>query len=287
MVVKVSASSVNPIDYKMRMGELKVVQWGRKPITPGHDFAGEVVEVCHSRRGIPIGARVFGMSPFPKMGAYADYLAVSEDYLSYYPEQLSAEEAAAVPLAALTALQSLRDQGGLRHGRHVLINGASGGVGTFAVQIAKAMSARVTGVCSGRNVDLVRSLGADEVIDYEREDFHNRYEQYDIIFDAVGKSSFFACRPIMRKNGIYINTLPYPRHLAQVAASRFMRQRAKSVWVKPNPADLRVLANYLAQGRIRPVLEKVYPFEELPQAQRDAETERTAGKRVISLSDQF
>ncbi|MFP4293664.1 MAG: NAD(P)-dependent alcohol dehydrogenase [Cyclobacteriaceae bacterium] len=284
VLVRVQASSINPIDFKMRAGGLRLAQLGRRPIIPGHDFAGEVAEVSSSRRGFSLGERVFGMSPFPHMGANAEFLAVSEDYLTRQPKELDEVQAAAVPLAALTALQSLRDQGRLQAGQSVLINGASGGVGTFAVQIAKAMRARVTGVCSGKNVELVRSLGADEVINYQQEDFTRRDHHFDLVFDAVGKSSFSQSRRILTPRGNYVSTLPGPGVFAWSALSPFMRQSVKPVWVKPNPQDLNVLSNYLSSGLLRPVVEQVYDYHQLPQAHRDAEAEHTVGKRVVRMN---
>lgn len=284
VLVKVNASSINPIDFKARQGDLKLFLTKKFPVILGHDLAGEVKESAAVSKRFKAGDRVYGMNPFPNMGAYAEYIAVPEKYLSHTPRQLDDTQAAAVPLAALTALQALRDKAKVKKGRKVLINGASGGVGTFAVQIAKVLGAKVSGVCSTTNVELVRSLGADEVIDYKKQNFEELPEQYDAIVDAVGKSSFSKCKSILKPKGVYVSTMPNADLILGAGLSLFTGLSAKALWVKPNIEDLNVLANYIDTGAIRPVIDKIYDYNEMREAQQQAETERTVGKRVIKMN---
>ncbi|MEK6478916.1 NAD(P)-dependent alcohol dehydrogenase [Catalinimonas sp. 4WD22] len=284
VLVKVKVSSINPIDFKARQGDLKLFLTKKFPIILGHDFAGVVQESKAQSKRIKAGDRVYGMNPFPRMGAYGEYVAVPEKYLSHTPEKLDDTEAAAVPLAAMTALQALRDKAKLQQGQKVLINGASGGVGTFAVQIAKTLGAQVTGVCSSSNVELVKSLGADEVIDYKKQNFEDQASLYDAVFDAVGKSSFSKCKSVIKPKGIYISTMPSPELMLRTGLSCFTGRSATTLWVKPSVEDLNVLANYIDTGAIRPVIDHVYDYNEMQEAQKQAETERSVGKKVVKMN---
>ena len=209
LLVKVHASSVNPIDWKTRKGMLSILTGNKFPLILGFDVAGEVVEVGSQVTRFKVGDAIYGSTSFPG-GAYAELAVVTESLAAPKPKNMSYEEAATVPLAALTALQALRDLGNIKSGQTVLINGASGGVGVFAVQIAKALGAEVTGVCSSKNLDLVKSLNADLVIDYTQQDFTQGNVQYDMIFDAVAKRSFSDSRKVLKPNGVYVSTLPTP-----------------------------------------------------------------------------
>lgn len=284
VLVKIKASSINPIDFKARQGELKLFLTQKFPIILGHDFAGVVEESKAQNDRIKVGDRVYGMNPFPRMGAYAAYVAVSEKYLSHTPKKLDDTEAAAIPLTAMTALQALRDKAKLKKGQKVLINGASGGVGTFAVQIAKILGTQVTGVCSTSNVELVKSLGADEVIDYKKQNFEDQSTKYDAVFDAVGKSSFSKCKSIIKPKGIYISTMPSPDLILSAGLSLFTGRSATTLWVKPSIEDLNVLANYIDTEAIRPVIDHVYDYHEMQEAQKQAETERSVGKKVVKMN---
>ena len=190
VLVEVAASAVNPIDWKLHSGLLRWVRPVRFPATPCFDFAGEVKALGPQTSGFKPGERVFGMLPMRAYGAAAEYLAVDAAYVAAMPGNLSFQEAAGLPLAGMTALQALRDQGRLAANQRVLIVGASGGVGHYAVQIAKALGAQVTGVCSTRNIDLVRSLGADAVIDYTRNEAMSQHGPFDLIFDTVMSQAF-------------------------------------------------------------------------------------------------
>ncbi len=286
MLVKVYASSVNPIDWKIRKGMLKILTGNRFPIGLGFDVAGEVVEVGSRVTRFQVGDAIYARLDQLTGGAYAEYVAVSEKVAALKPQTMSYEQAAAVPLAALTALQSLRDQGHLQPGQKVLINGASGGVGTFAIQIAKLLQAsQVAGVCSSRNIELVKHLGADQVIDYTRQDFTQSNEVYNIVFDVVGKSSLAACRSILHPQGVYITTQPFPGNLLQSFLSALIPGRKyKVIIVKSSGADLAYLKQQIETGKLQSVIDRTYPLAAAAAAHTYSETGRAQGKVVITIA---
>ena len=260
------------------------------PGVPGFDIAGVVEEVGRRVTRFAPGDAVFGAS----RGTCAEYAAASETRLALKPGNLTFEQAAAVPTSALAALHGLRDAGGLQRGQTVLINGAAGGVGTFAVQIAKVMGAIVTGVCSGANVDLVRSLGADAVIDYTREDF-TRGRHFDVVFDNVENRSLSDDRRALTargtlvlnsgsegKDGPLLRTLG--RLLWPLAVSPFVRHNLRRYLSTPNAADLGILKELLEWGAIRPVVDRIFALRETPAALRYIETGHACGKVVIAVA---
>ncbi|MDZ8090130.1 MAG: NAD(P)-dependent alcohol dehydrogenase [Nostoc sp. DedQUE12b] len=284
LLVKVRASSVNPIDWKIRQGMLSLITGNKFPKILGFDVAGDVVAVGSSVTRFKPGDAIYGSTSFPG-GGYAEFVAVPENLVALKPTNLSYEEAAAVPLAALTALQALRDEGNIQTGQAVLINGAAGGVGSFAVQIAKALGAEVTGVSSTKNLDLVKSLGANRVIDYKQQDFTQDIAQYDIIFDAVGKRSLSQTKRVLKPNGIYITTLPSPEVLLEGVLTAFLPgQKAKFILQKPNTQDLIYLKELIEAGKIRAVIDRTYLLQELAAAHAYSESERAVGKIVIAVS---
>lgn len=251
------------------------------PMILGFDVAGEVVKVGSQVTRFKVGDAIYGSTNFPG-GAYAEFAAIPENFAAPKPTNMSYEEAATVPLAALTALQSLQNLGDIKSGQKVLINGASGGVGVFAVQIAKALGAEVTGVCSTRNLDLVKSLNADLVIDYTQQDFTAGNVQYDIIFDAVAKGEFSNCRKVLKPNGVYVSTLPTPEVILQGFLTMFLPgQKVKFVLEIPNNKDLVYLKNLIEGGKMRTVCDRTYPLQELAEAHRYSEGERAVGKIAI------
>ncbi|MBD2627970.1 NAD(P)-dependent alcohol dehydrogenase [Trichormus variabilis] len=281
LLVKVYASSVNPIDWKIRKGMLSLLTGNNFPMILGFDVAGEVVEVGSQVTRFQVGDAIYGSTSLPG-GAYAEFAAIPENFAAPKPTNMSYEEAATVPLAALTALQSLQNLGDIKSGQKVLINGASGGVGVFAVQIAKALGAEVTGVCSTRNLDLVKSLNADLVIDYTQQDFTEGNVQYDIIFDAVAKGEFSNCRKVLKPNGVYISTLPNPEVIVQSFLTMFLPgQKVKFVLEIPNSKDLVYLKNLIEGGKMRTVCDRTYPLQELAEAHWYSEGERAVGKIAI------
>ncbi len=290
VLIKVRAASVNPFDWRLMRGKplfIRLMIGGlRKPkITrPGRDVAGQVEAVGRNVTQFKPGDEVFGACE----GAFAEYVCTTEDRLALKPAKLSFEDAAAVPVAAITALQGLRDQGRIQPGQKVLVDGASGGVGTFAVQIAKSFGAEVTAVCSTRNMDTARSLGADPVINYSREDFTQSGQCYDLILAANAYHSIFEYRRALSQDGIYVMagggwaqilqaTLLGP--LLSLMGSKKMRFFGAKIEKK----DLVFLKDLLEAGEIVPVIERRYPLSEVAEAMRYLEEGHARGKVVITL----
>lgn len=285
LLVKVRASSVNPIDWKIRNGLLKLLTRFRLPLVLGCDFSGDIVSIGDNVDGFAPGESVYGFLGLSS-GAYAEYLLVPAQFAAPKPKNLSYDEAAAVPLAACTALQALRDKGQLHSGQKVLINGASGGVGSFAIQIAKVLEAHVTTVCSGKNIELVQSLGSDRAIDYTQTQFTQETNaQYDIVFDAVGKQSFNSCRNILKSNGVYVTTLPVPLSLVQGLLVEFMPgPKSRSILATPNRSDLNYLKDLIEAEKLRPIIDRTYPLSEVAAAHSYSEAGHAAGKIVLKVA---
>ena len=295
VLVKVRANSVNPLDLTIRGPLLLRPLFGlRKPKDTrlGVDYSGTVEAVGKNVTNFKPGDEVFG----GKNGAIAEYVCVLADRaVVLKPANMTFDQAAAVPVAAITALQGLRDKGKIQAGQKVLINGASGGVGTFAVQIAKSFGTEVTGVCSTRNVDLVRSIGADHVIDYTKEDFTNGTERYDLIFDLIGNHSFSERRRVLNPNGICVMAgvggsgwhdgmgMRLTGELNSLARSRFTSQKFIAYIAEFNKKDMKVLADLMQSGKMTPVIDKTYKLSETADALRYLETGHARGKVVISL----
>jgi NADPH:quinone reductase-like Zn-dependent oxidoreductase len=285
MLVRVRAAGVNPKDCLVRKGKFRWFTGRRFPLGLGHDFAG-IVEAVGSRvGGFQTGDSVYGMTNGWKGRTYADFLAAKPSETAPMPSTLSYTEAAAIPLAAMTALQALRDLGRLAENQSVLINGASGGVGTFAVQIAKILGGRVTAVCSGRNADLVRRLGADAVIDYTRRDIRRHSEAFDLFFDVFGNGRFPDLRRVLTPRGRYISTVPGVPIIKWRCLSRLSRgPRADLVVVKSRQADLQTLSGWVADGRLVPVVDRLYTLEDAEQAHMYIETKRARGKVILTVA---
>jgi NADPH:quinone reductase-like Zn-dependent oxidoreductase len=293
VLVRVRAASVNPADWYAMMGTPYVArpQMGlRRPRTGrlGLDLAGVVTAAGGDVTRFKPGDEVFGAGA----GTLAEYVAVAEDSLVAKPARLSFEQAAAVPVAGLTALQGLRDKGRIRPGQQVLINGASGGVGTFAVQLAKALGAEVTGVCSTRNLDLVASLGADRVIDYTREDFTWTGRRYDLLLDVAGSRSWPACRRVLGPRGRLVmvgapkggRLLGPLGHLAGVGLAWLgASQKAVFFISKAITQDLEALRELLEAGTVTPVVERTYPLFQAADAFRYLGEGHARGKLVITM----
>lgn len=298
LLIKVHAVSVNPLDWHYMEGTPylgRLPEFGLlKPKSErlGVDYAGTVEAVGKNVTEYKAGDEVFGN----RFGAFAEYLVASDKGLALKPASLSFEQAASLPVAGLTALQGLRDYGKVQSGQKVLINGASGGVGTFAVQIAKSFGAEVTGVCSGRNVELVRSLGADHVIDYTKEDFTKRAERYDVILDNVGNQSLSRFRHVLTPTGKYVViggggvndsrwTGPLAGAVRMLVLKPFVTQELRMMLAEINRKDLTALADLVQTGKMKPVIDKTYPFSHLPEAMRYLEEGHARGKVVLTLGD--
>lgn len=293
--VAVRAASANPADWHLMRGAPFVARLAnglRKPKNPrlGADVAGRVAAVGRNVTQFQVGDDVFGELPLTAMGSFAEYICAHEDLVALKPANMTFEQAAAVPLAAFTALQGLRDAGKIKPGQTVLVNGASGGVGTFAVQIAKSFGTEVTGVCSTRNLDLVRSIGADHVIDYTQEDFTRNGQGYDLILDAVGNRSVSDLKRALRPNGICaVAGFTTLARLFQVIAlgAWVSRTGDKKVGLmetaKANKKDLIFIKELLEAGKVVPVIDRTYPLSEVPEAIRYLEAGHARGKVVITV----
>jgi len=299
VLVRVHAASLNARDWHLMRGDPYVARLmdpktlglrGPKIAIPGTDFAGRVEAVGSAVQRFRPGDEVFGEVP----GAFAEYVAVPEDLVAPKPATLSFEQAAAIPLAGNTALMGLRDLGRVQPGARVLVNGASGGVGTFAVQIAKALGAEVTGVCSTRNVELIRSLGADHVIDYTREDFTQAAKRYDLVFDLVGNRSLAELRRTATPAGMIVlsgggvsrgGSLfgPVGLIIRGELMSRFADRRLKVLSVKPSAQNLAALTELVESGKVVPAIDRTYVLSEVPEAMRYLEGEHARAKIIITV----
>ncbi|MCH8308244.1 MAG: NAD(P)-dependent alcohol dehydrogenase [Proteobacteria bacterium] len=293
VLVKVHAAAVNPLDWHYMRGSPYIMRLGVGLGAPtrtsmGVDFAGTVEAVGSNVKRFKPGDEVFG----GRSGAFAEYVTVREDRaLALKPANMTFEQAASVPIAAITALQALRDKGQLKPGQKVLINGASGGVGTFAVQIAKSYGAEVTGVCSTRNVEMVRSIGADHVIDYTQEDYTKSGQHYDLIIDNVGNHSLLANRRVLNPDGIFVivggpkgNWLaPLMNPIKALMLSPFVGQEFVMILAKLDKDDLAILGDLMQAGKVTPVIDRRYRLSEVPAAIRYSEEGHARGKIVIDL----
>ncbi len=286
LLVRVRASSVNPVDWKIRQGHLQLLTGFNFPKIVGSDISGVVVEVGLEVTNFKPGDEVYTFLNPLTGGACAEYAVVPESSAAIKPRNITHAEAAAVPIAGLTALQALRDLGEIQAGSKVLINGASGGVGILAVQVAKAMNAEVTGVCSAKNIEFVKSLGANFVLDYAEVDFAKQLEKYDIILDAVGTRTFGECENVLQPEGVYISTLPSFDNLAPMFLSSFMSgKKAKLIVANPNPSDLGVLRELIESDRIEPIVDRTYSLAEVAAAHIYSETGRAVGKIAIGIEE--
>ena len=294
LLIKIHAASVNPLDWHYMRGKPYIMRMDAGMGTPktarlGVDFAGTVEAVGKNVTRFKPGDEVFGA----KRGAFAEYVSVHEDRAFVLkPANVTFEQAASVPIAAITALQALRDKGKIQPGQKVLINGASGGVGTFAVQIAKSFGAEVTGVCSTRNVDMVRSLGADHVIDYTKEDFTESDQRYDLIVDNVGNHPLLKTRRVLKpegtfvivggpKEGSWIGPMTIP--LKAFMLSPFVSQELVFLFADITQEDLTLIGELIQSGKVTPVIDRRYRLNEVPDAIGYLEEGHARGKVIIGL----
>jgi NADPH:quinone reductase-like Zn-dependent oxidoreductase len=282
VLVRTKFIGVNPKDVVVRKGKFQVATGKRFPIILGNDIAGEVVEVGRGA-DLALGEYVFGMINDFSGRAYAEYAAVDANQLGRAPSSIDLRAAAAVPLAAQTALQGLRDHAEITPGQKVLINGASGGVGVFAVQIAKILGGNVTAVCSHRNIDLVRELGADHVVDYTETELVTLSERFDAFYDVFGNYSFDKVKHLLTPRGTYIQTIPSSRIFKDVARTFVRKQRAKLVLVKSRRSQLDWLRQQIDGSRLRVVVDRSFPLSKAADAHRYMETKRARGKVVLEV----
>jgi len=300
ILIKVRAASINPLDWHFMEGTpyiMRAIGVGlRKPKDPrlGVDMSGTVEAVGKNVTQFKPGDEVFG----GRTGAFAEYVCARADRaVVLKPANMTFEQAASVPIAAITALQGLRDKGHIQEGQKVLINGASGGVGTFAVQIAKSFGADVTGVCSTKNLDLVRSLGADHVIDYTKEDFTKVEQRYDLILDNVGTQPLSGFRRVLQPKGICVMIGgggpndggligPLGRPIKALLLSPFMSQKMDMMMAELNKKDLTILGDLMQSGKVTPVIDRTYPLSQIADAIRYLEQGHARGKVVITVSQE-
>lgn len=294
VLIKVHASSINSAELHLIKADPFLVRLStglRKPTKtiPGADVAGQVEAVGKDVTQFKVGDEVFGDLSGIGWGAFAEYVCANENVLLLKPANMSFEQAAAVPVAGVTALQGLRDKGQIKSGQKVLINGASGGVGMYAVQIAKALGAEVTGVCATNKMEMVRSLGADHVIDYKQEDVTQSGQQYDVILDAAGYRSFSAYKHILSPKGIYVfaggSTSGYFRAMIQgTLKSKSGGQTFVTLTAKPDVTDLGFMKELLENGKVIPVIDRCYPLSEAVAALQYVEGRHVQGKVVITVA---
>ncbi len=300
VLIRNYGSSINTVDVIARSGKApEVIFWVarklfgwmlrlafgglRKPKqnVPGFGFAGEIDFIGEEVTDWKIGDHVYGYSP----GACAEYMTVPASILAKKPANLSFQEAAAVPGGASPALLAFRDLAQPEKGQKVLIIGASGGIGTFGVQIAKMYGAEVTGVCGPTNIDMVKEIGADFVIDYTKEDYTKNDQTYDIIFDAVGANTLSKCKKILTDDGSYVsnNFMNSPKHIFQLMTNRFRRKKLKIGVADESADNLNLLREWIENGKIKPVIDTVYPLSQTADAHRHYETGHSKGRVVISI----
>jgi NADPH:quinone reductase-like Zn-dependent oxidoreductase len=300
VLVKVRAVSLNPLDWHYMEGTpyiMRAMGTGlRKPKSPrlGVDLAGQVEAVGKNVTQFKPGDEVFGTGGG---AAFAEYVCARKIRLVLKPANITFEQAAAVPIAALTALQSLRDNGKVQPGQKVLINGASGGVGTFAVQIAKSFGAEVTGVCSGRNVEMVRSIGADHVIDYTKEDFTKGDERYDVILDNVGTQPLSGFRRALKPQGICVMIGgggpndggligPMARPVKALLLSPFISQKMGMMMAEIRQEDLAAMRDLMQAGKVTPVIDRTYPLSQVREAMKYLEAGHARGKVILTVEQE-
>ena len=281
ILLKVGASSLNHIDLSLRSGELKFLTQFQMPKTIGFDVAGEIVECGPAVTGFLPGERVAAMTGLAAGGA-AEYCCVEQESAARVPDGVGWADAAAIPLAAATALQALRGLGNLRQGQRVLINGASGGVGGFAVQLAKLFGADITAVCRESHFDYVRALGADAVMDYQKDSLAGLGEKFDIVFDAAAKLETEQVKALVRHGGHVVTTRAEPRKIMESFVERFRGTfQTHFMLTKPRGGDFAFLLGLVEQGRLKPCVAKTFPLTETAEAHRYFETQSVAGKVIL------
>jgi NADPH:quinone reductase-like Zn-dependent oxidoreductase len=288
IVVRVRAASVNPADLKVVRGKEGggFLHAKNFPTAVGFDFSGVVEKVGANVQTRSVGDEVFGhlaYSPSTKQGSFAELVAVKPETVGIKPPSVSHEQAAATATAGSTALQGLRDKGRLKPGQRVLVNGASGGVGSYAVQIAAAMGAEVVGTASATKADFVRSLGIERVLDYRQTPLSSLNETFDVIFDAASTSSFGESKPLLERGGAYITLLPSTRLLGGILMSAFTSKRCSFVTVQSRSADLEQLAAWIVEGKLKPSVEHIFGLSDIGTALLTLDSGSVRGKVAVRI----
>jgi 2-desacetyl-2-hydroxyethyl bacteriochlorophyllide A dehydrogenase len=283
VLVKIEAAALNPIDYVIRSGHMWPVTGFRFPKIPGSDFAGGIKKIGAEVINFQIGELVYGFSPTVLGGACAEYVVVKAKAIAPMPAGLNFQEAAALPLAALTAMQAMRDLAQMQAGQSVFLHGASGGVGQLAIQIAKVMGLKVSASCSFRNIEMLKSLGADEVIDYTQNDIRKLGRTFDLFFDVYGNMPLGKVWHQINASGVHVSTIPSPLNFLQ-QVNPFAKRRNRVVVVQSRREDLLLLKNWVENGAVKPIIDRVYPLEEVVAAHHYQESKRARGKVILQVT---
>lgn len=283
VVVRVRAASVNPIDWLIRDGGAKNYIRNKFPTILGCDLAGEVAQVGANVTNVAVGERVFAMMPHD-WGAQSEMVALADHLVAKIPEGLSMEEAAALPVPGLTAILALRTRGHLQAGQHVLINGGSSSVGMAAVQIAIADGATVTAVCGRDSFEMVRSLGATELVDYRSTDFATGTSQYDLIFDCIGNRPYWVCKKVLNRRGIHVTTMPAIRTFIRQFLNPLFSAKVHALVTTGDGSKLGVIKALVEEGKLKPIIDRVMPVDEVAAAHEYSKTGRAKGKIVLTLA---
>lgn len=303
VLAEIHTASINPIDFKIRDGKVKMLLKYEMPLILGNDFSGVIVKVGAKVTNFKVGDEIYARPRKNKIGTFAEYIAVHEDDIALKPKNLSFEEAASIPLVGLTSYQALHDIMQLQKGQKILIHAGSGGVGTFAIQLAKIMGATVTTTASEAGANLVKSLGADEIINYKTENFEEILTNYDAVFDTIGGTTLEKSFNIIKSEGniVSVSGMPNARFgkefgsgffktlLFSLASKKLTSLEKKHnaqysfLFMKPSGDQLRTIANYIEAGKIKPVIDRVFPFEDAQKAMEYSESGRAKGKIIVKM----
>ncbi|MED0978478.1 NADP-dependent oxidoreductase [Bacillus paramycoides] len=303
VLAEIHAASINPIDFKIRDGKVKMLLKYKMPLTLGNDFSGVIVKVGAKVNHFKVGDEIYARPRKDKIGTFAEYIAIHENDIALKPKNLSFEEAASIPLVGLTSYQALHDIIQLQKGQKILIHAGSGGVGTFAIQLAKIMGAHVTTTASEAGENLVKSLGADEIINYKTEKFEDILKNYDAVFDTIGGTTLEKSFDIIKSGGkiVSVSGMPNARFgkefgsgffktlLFSLASNKLTSLEKKHnaqysfLFMKPSGDQLRIIANYIESRKIKPVIDRVFPFEDAQKAMEYSESGRAKGKIIIKI----
>ncbi|MDZ4479511.1 NADP-dependent oxidoreductase [Bacillus cereus] len=303
VLAEIHAASINPIDFKIRDGKVKMLLKYEMPLILGNDFSGVITKVGSKVTRFKVGDEIYARPRKNKIGTFAEYIAIHEDDIALKPKNLSFEEAASIPLVGLTSYQALHDIMQLQKGQKILIHAGSGGVGTFAIQLAKIMGATVTTTASEAGANLVTSLGADEIINYKTEKFEDILKNYDAVFDTIGSATLEKSFNIIKSGGniVSVSGMPNARFgkefgsgffktlLFSLASKKLTALEKKHnaqysfLFMKPSGDQLRTIANYIEAGKIKPVIDRVFPFEDAQKAMEYSESGRAKGKIIVKI----
>ncbi|MFL0488146.1 NADPH:quinone reductase [Bacillus sp. AFS054943] len=303
VLAEIHAASINPIDFKIRDGKVKMLLKYEMPLILGNDFSGVIVKVGAKVTRFKVGDAIYARPRKNKIGTFAEYIAIHEDDIALKPKNLSFEEAASIPLVGLTSYQALHDIMHLQQGQKILIHAGSGGVGTFAIQLAKIMGATVTTTASEAGADLVKSLGADEMINYKTEQFEEVLKDYDAVFDTIGGATLEKSFNIIKNGGniVSVSGMPNARFgkefgsgffktlLFSLASKKLTALEKKHnaqysfLFMKPSGDQLRIIANYIEAGKIKPIIDRIFPFEDAQKAMEYSESGRAKGKIIVKI----